>query len=401
MKKKKLGCLTALAMVVCFSTILVSAKGNQLTIGRNSIKEFDEKIVDSTSFVTYNDIQQSSTVNQNEVIEQVQGEISQEKNSIASIGTSTKYGWDSGTEAYNFTQQWTSNHEIYSTYPYYNDGSLYPAATSMLNNPKGSADYSNAVREGYVDDEWAKEVGLHAYYHTISSDKLNSITVLLDSNVAFQVYDTNFNPVLNTSSTAYDNLLLYQKMSVRMSSGDKVVHTLKLKNGNYYIMFAPSDGTGNSHYALYTGNPLPIKQSYTASESTHNGSVKWDGKSTSQTYQCPSVSISISSGAELFSLKKVLFQDFTASINNAYVSSVEMMYQSPNSYSYKTVATRAGLRETMVDNYPDSGSIVGTYNTKVKVNWMSGLSYVNASYFTLTMMSIEYLVPFGEVSVTF
>uniref|UniRef100_UPI004056D1DF hypothetical protein n=1 Tax=Agathobacter sp. TaxID=2021311 RepID=UPI004056D1DF len=34
---------------------------------------------------------------------------------------------------------------------------------------------------------------LHAYYHTVSSTTLNSVTVLLDENVAFQVYDAERN----------------------------------------------------------------------------------------------------------------------------------------------------------------------------------------------------------------
>lgn len=78
-----------------------------------------------------------------------------------------------------------------------------------------------------------------------------------------------------------------------------------------------------------------------------------------------------------------------------------MMYQSPNSYSYKTVANIAGLKNDMIDNFPDAGSIVGTYNTKVTVNWMPNLSYVNASYFTNTMLNINYLVPLGEVNTSF
>lgn len=161
------------------------------------------------------------------------------------------------------------------------------------------------------------------------------------------MYDAELNPVLDTSSAAYEDLLLYYTLTVSTTSGTKEVHTLKLVNGNYYIVFAPlEDESGNYHYAMFTGNLLPIQQSHIASESTHNGSVKWDQHSSSQTYQCPNVSISISSGAELFSVKRISFQDFTSSVNNAYVSSVEMMYLSPNSYSYKTVATRAGLRET-------------------------------------------------------
>ena len=55
----------------------------------------------------------------------------------------------------------------------------------------------------------------------------------------------------------------------------------------------------------------------------------------------------------------------------------------------------------MVDNFPDEGSMVGTYNTKVKVNWMKNLAYVNASYYTNAMLYIDYLAPLGEVKVSF
>ena len=86
---------------------------------------------------------------------------------------------------------------------------------------------------------------------------------------------------------------------------------------------------------------------------------------------------------------------------NTYIDSAEMMYQSPNSYSYKTIANIANLKQEMIDNFPDEGSMVGTYNTKVKVNWMKNLAYVNASYFTNAMLYIDYLAPLGEVKVSF
>lgn len=86
---------------------------------------------------------------------------------------------------------------------------------------------------------------------------------------------------------------------------------------------------------------------------------------------------------------------------NTYIKSADMMYQSPNSYSYKTIANMANLNQKMIDYYPDEGSMMGTYNTKVKVNWMNGLSYVNASYSTNAMLYIDYLAPLGEVSVSF
>ena len=80
-------------------------------------------------------------------------------------GTATKYGWSYGTTPYTFTQKWSTDTEVYSTYPYYNDGLLYPAATELLDAPSNSQ-YSSAVREGYVNDTWATEqsiVGAQLY----------------------------------------------------------------------------------------------------------------------------------------------------------------------------------------------------------------------------------------------
>ena len=150
---------------------------------------------------------------------------------------------------------------------------------------------------------------------------------------------------------------------------------------------------------MFTGNPLPIQQTYSAG-GVFNGSVKWDGSSSSQTYQASGVTISVSNGTEdLFALYRVTFQDMGSSYFNTYIKSADMMYQSPNSYSYKTIANMANLNQKMIDYYPDEGSMMGTYNTKVKVNWMNGLSYVNASYSTNAMLYIDYLAPLGEVDV--
>ena len=45
--------------------------------------------------------------------------------------------------------------------------------------------------------------------------------------------------------------------------------------------------------------------------------------------------------------------------------------------------------------------MMGTYNTKVKVNWMNGLSHVNASYSTNAMLYIDLFSTVREVSVSF
>lgn len=397
----------ARAVAITLITMTIPCKVNAASIpqmpiqgdrGQITMVSNATNVINLLSFDEVSNVPISSLANSDEEISVSECEANQLRK-----GISTKYGWNYGTASYTFTQQWSTNQEIYGTYPYYNDEMFYPAATALLKNPKGSGDYTAAVREGYVNDSWATstELGLHTYYHTVPVDKqLNSITVLLDRNVDFQVYDMNLDPVLDTASPAYSDLISYYKMAVNHNGGHKDVHTFKLVPGNYFIMFGAVKGEGNFHYAMFTGNPLPIEQSYLVG-GTHQGSVKWDGRSNSQSYQCPGVSISVGGDAGLFALKRVTFKDMGVATNNVYVDSVDMMYQSPNSYSYKTVANIAGLKRDMIDSSPDAGSIVGTYNTKVTVNWMSGLSYVNASYFTNTMLNIDYLVPLGEVKVSF
>lgn len=396
----------AMALTLAIPTQANAAEQQQmpLSVERQlaiSTLELDDSEVNKISLDEVVNIPSSDTIAPEEVINaSVGADTVQGKK-----GTRAKYGWSYGTTPYTFTQTWSTNQEIYSTYPFYDDGALYPAATELLDSPS-NAQYKSAVREGYVNDSWATQysvLGAHAYYHTVTSDeKLNSVTVLLDKNVAFQVFDMEMNPVLNTESSAYSNLLLYYNLTVRHNGSDKVVHTFKLAPGNYFILFWDNEsGNGNYHYAMFTGNPLPIEQTYLAG-GVFNGSIKWDGYSSSQTYQASGVTISVNGGSEdLFALYKVRFQDMGAATFNTYIDSAEMMYQSPNSYSYKTIANIANLKQEMVDNFPDEGSIAGTYSTKVKVNWMKNLSYVNASYSTNAMLYIDYLAPLGEVKVSF
>lgn len=407
MTNKKIWAATLFSTLLLTMTISSPVKAAELqtstTVDRSQItlplsEETEENLF---SLESVSDIQMSELVDPDEVISVSDGDDTIQ----ARKGTATKYGWSYGTTPYTFTQKWSTDTEVYSTYPYYNDGLLYPAATELLDAPSNSQ-YSSAVREGYVNDTWATEqsiVGAHVYYHKVSSNKaLNSVTVLLDKNVAFQIYDAELNPVLDTSSDAYEDLLLFYRTAVKYDNYDKTVYTCKLTAGNYYIMFWDNKSNeGNHHYAMFTGNPLPIQQTYSAG-GVFNGSVKWDGSSSSQTYQASGVTISVSNGTEdLFALYRVTFQDMGSSYFNTYIKSADMMYQSPNSYSYKTIANMANLNQKMIDYYPDEGSMMGTYNTKVKVNWMNGLSYVNASYSTNAMLYIDYLAPLGEVSVSF
>lgn len=384
MTNKKIWAATLFSTLLLTMTISSPVKAAELqtstTVDRSQItlplsEETEENLF---SLESVSDIQMSELVDPDEVISVSDGDDTIQ----ARKGTATKYGWSYGTTPYTFTQKWSTDTEVYSTYPYYNDGLLYPAATELLDAPSNSQ-YSSAVREGYVNDTWATEqsiVGAHVYYHKVSSNKaLNSVTVLLDKNVAFQIYDAELNPVLDTSSDAYEDLLLFYRTAVKYDNYDKTVYTCKLT----------------------AGNPLPIQQTYSAG-GVFNGSVKWDGSSSSQTYQASGVTISVSNGTEdLFALYRVTFQDMGSSYFNTYIKSADMMYQSPNSYSYKTIANMANLNQKMIDYYPDEGSMMGTYNTKVKVNWMNGLSYVNASYSTNAMLYIDYLAPLGEVSVSF
>lgn len=214
MTNKKIWAATLFSTLLLTMTISSPVKAAELqtstTVDRSQItlplsEETEENLF---SLESVSDIQMSELVDPDEVISVSDGDDTIQ----ARKGTATKYGWSYGTTPYTFTQKWSTDTEVYSTYPYYNDGLLYPAATELLDAPSNSQ-YSSAVREGYVNDTWATEqsiVGAHVYYHKVSSNKaLNSVTVLLDKNVAFQIYDAELNPVLDTSSDAYEDLLLF------------------------------------------------------------------------------------------------------------------------------------------------------------------------------------------------
>jgi len=51
----------------------------------------------------------------------------------------------------------------------------------------------------------------------------------------------------------------------------------------------------------------------------------------------------------------------------------------------------------LVDTTPPSGSIDGSYATKVTVHWIDNISYINARCTTMTQMTLDYLVPFGII----
>lgn len=398
---------TMLAVAITLTLAIptqVSAKEQQIPLPTGRSQAISTLDLDSEakriSLVEADNLPMSETVDPEEVISVSEGADSV----LERRGIQHKYGWSCGNDPYTFTQTWSTNREIYLTYPFYDDGWFYPAATELLDFPS-DGQYETAVREGYVNDSWATQYaydGLHAYYHTVTSDEqLNSVTVLLDENVGFQVFDMELQPVIDGESPAYSNLLLYYRQTLKHNGSNKIVHTLKLAAGNYLIMFWDNGGkTGNYHYAMFTGNPLPIEKTYFAG-SAFNGSIQWDGYSSSQTYQASGVTVSIDGGvADLLALYRVRFQDTGTASFNQYIDSAEMMYQSPNSGSYKTIANIANLRQDMVDSFPDAGSIVGTYNTRVKVNWWNNLANKNASYFTSAILYIDYLVPFGEVNIS-
>lgn len=386
---------TVLATAIMLVAIPTNAKGadeslTPSTADRSQIVSSPEVefTIEDTKASQYPDVAISQVVDLEDVIS-----VTNEEKPQTRAGISNKYGWDRTTYAYGFSQTWSTNNEVYSTYPWYDDGLFYPAATATLNNPKSMADYNTAARQGYLNDSWTGMMGGHVYYHPVTSTNLNTVTLLLDYNVEFYVYDMNLNMVLNNGKTGTSSVLSYYSGY----SSPKYLHTFKLATGDYFIMFIPSEGARSSvHYAMFTGQPLPIANTYRTA-GLHDGSVKWNGFPGSQTYDCTPFTISVSSGSNLYALQTVTFQDMTPQVNNIYISSAQMMYKSPNSTAYKTLGN-AGSSKTFVDGTPDSGSIIGTYNTRVTVNWVSGLSYVYANYFTNSIMTLNYLTPYGEAN---
>ena len=69
----------------------------------------------------------------------------------------------------------------------------------------------------------------------ITQSNFSSACPLLDKNVAFQIYDAELNPVLDTTSDAYEDLLLFYRTAVKYDNYDKTVYTCKLTAGNYYM----------------------------------------------------------------------------------------------------------------------------------------------------------------------
>ena len=175
MTNKKIWAATLFSTLLLTMTISSPVKAAELqtstTVDRSQIplllsEETEENLF---SLESVSDIQMSELVDPDEVISVSDGDDTIQ----ARKGTATKYGWSYGTTPYTFTQKWSTDTEVYSTYPYYNDGLLYPAATELLDAPSNSQ-YSSAVREGYVNDTWATEqsiVGAHVYYHKVSSNK--------------------------------------------------------------------------------------------------------------------------------------------------------------------------------------------------------------------------------------
>ena len=114
------------------------------------------------------------------------------------------------------------------------------------------------------------------------------------------------------------------------------------------------------------------------------------------TINCPSGS------EDEYALTGVKFSDKSkAFANNTYASSIDYYY-TPATASYsKKLAQTGGWWSDLVDNNPPSGSIDGNYATSVTVHWVSGISYVNASCTTMTQMTLDYLVPFGIIAVSY
>lgn len=116
MKKLKFVVSLSLVMLFALKSISVNATGLSTGNSRTNIAVETERVSELSSLGNIA-VEESITINPREVIQERQGQMVQTRAAVA-----TKYGWDNGTTPYDFTQQWTSNTEIYSTYPYYNDG---------------------------------------------------------------------------------------------------------------------------------------------------------------------------------------------------------------------------------------------------------------------------------------
>ena len=312
-----------------------------------------------------------------------------------------KYMWSHNTYAYDFSwQTWSSNREIYNTYPKNSEGF---AMGGFLLNPKGPADYNTALREGYLNDSaYAADQG-HFYQNVVSSEGSNYVTFMLESNAYVFIFDNDLNLIYRSTDeagvTSYFTSYYSTKKTIAGNS-NKVI-CLGLTTGNYYFVFKAADDAATSgfHYGFYSGQPLPIAQTTSFSDPTHYAAIKWDNRSMSQTVTTQTLTITCPSGtATEYALTGVKFIDKSKSFaNNTYASSIDYYY-TPATAGYSIHLTQTGgWWSDLVDTTPPSGSIDGSYATKVTVHWVDNISYINARCTTMTQMTLDYLVPFGII----
>lgn len=337
--------------------------------------------------------------------DEIQAEFSDEvdtvnlANEVTPRRAANKYIWSYSTKPYVFEDQvWSSNREVYSTYPVDSEGFV---TAGYLLNPNGQGSYNTALREGYLNDYAYAELGGHYYQVVVSSADYNDVTIMLESNVYVAIFNNDlemiFESIQQTGDTDY--FTRYYSTTKTIQKEQNLVISLGLVTGNYYMVFMPFDTTAEKgyHYGFYAGQPLPILQTSTVSGTMHNATIRWDQRSSSQSATTQSVTITCPSGtASEYALYRVTFEDLSKPFaNNTYASSI-WYYYTPATASYsKQLSQVGGWWGDLVDNAPPSGSIEGTYSTSVTVNWRSGISYVNASCTTMTQMTLEYLVPFG------
>lgn len=244
MTNKKIWAATLFSTLLLTMTISSPVKAAELqtstTVDRSQItlplsEETEENLF---SLESVSDIQMSELVDPDEVISVSDGDDTIQ----ARKGTATKYGWSYGTTPYTFTQKWSTDTEVYSTYPYYNDGLLYPAATELLDAPSNSQ-YSSAVREGYVNDTWATEqsiVGAHVYYHSgTGMSKIKRWRLMAPNKSVWVANESDFYPSINFNfvNDSSSNAKLKGTWSVAFQSSSSSYTFIPSYSVSYYYEY--------------------------------------------------------------------------------------------------------------------------------------------------------------------
>ncbi len=302
-------------------------------------------------------------------------------------GYAIRFCWNYLTYPYDFAEQkWTTNMDIYDTYPSI-DGKGGPKFTYHLINPKGIASYEDAIREGYIRsvDE------IQSYEHWINGID-NNVLLMVDEDVLYRIIEKETGKNVLEEGSAY--FLGGTEESRLIDGRRKKLINIQLKDGEYIIAFWINQLSDKNHYAMYTGEPLPIKKTHHVS-GTHRGTVKWNGGGVKCEREkvCSPVRVSVAKKCDpaLFALYRVSFEDSTSG-GNLYVRDVTYYYTSPTASMYKILSKN---NKIYYDNTPYACSAEGSYGTKFRVTWSPNVGYKYASFSSNTMMSIDYLVPYG------